>query len=827
MFGAMAATIVSDNGTSLVATSPAAAGTVDITVTTAGGTSPTSTNDQFVFVAAPTVITVSPTAGPTTGGTTVTITGTNLGTAGAATVMFGETAATIVSDNGTSLVATSPAGPAGTADITVTTAGGTSPTSTNDQFTFQAAPTVTTVSPTAGPTAGGSTVTITGTNLGTAATASVMFGATAATIVNDNGTSLVATSPAGAAGTVDITVTTAGGTSTTSANDQFTYMAAPTVTNVSPTAGPTAGGTSVTITGTNLGTAATATVTFGATAATVISDNGTTLVAASPAGAAGTVDITVTTAGGTSITSANDQFTYMVAPTVTNVKSNGRSDKWRKHGDNYRHEPGYRCNRHGQVRRDSGIHRQRQRRDSCGHQPGRRGGKRGRDRDDGGRNVGDVGNDQFTYLAAPAVTSISPTAGPTAGGTSVTITGTNLGTAAAVTVKFGATAAIIVSDNGTSLVASSPAGAAGTVDISVTTAGGTSPTLANDQFTYLAAPVVATVSPRSGPTAGASTVTITGANLGTAATVTVMFGATAATVVSNNGSTLVATSPAGVAGAVDITVTTAGGTSATSANDRFTYVALPIVTTVNPAAGPTAGGSTVTIKGMNLGTVATATVTFGSTSAAIVSDDGTTLVATNPAGATGTVDITVTTAGGTSTASANDQFTYVAAPTLTTVSPMAGPTTGGTPVTITGTNLGTALTATVTFGVTSGTIVSNNGTTLVVISPAGAVGTVDITVTTAGGTSPTLVNDHFTYVAAPTMATVSPTAGPMAGGTPVTITGTNLGHRRHRHGQFRCDGGNHRQRQRYDTCGHQPGRRRGDGRHHRDDGGRNFGDLGE
>ena len=44
-------------------------------------------------------------------------------------------------------------------------------------------PTVTSISPTAGPTAGNTTVTITGTNLGTAATATVTFGATAATIV--------------------------------------------------------------------------------------------------------------------------------------------------------------------------------------------------------------------------------------------------------------------------------------------------------------------------------------------------------------------------------------------------------------------------------------------------------------------------------------------------------------------------------------------------------------------------------------------------------------------------------------------------------------------
>ncbi|OOG77794.1 cell shape-determining protein, partial [Sinorhizobium sp. A49] len=118
-----------------------------------------------------------------------------------------------------------------------------------DQFTYVAAPTVTSISPTAGPTTGGMTVTITGT--GFAGATAVTFGATAATgyTVNSN-TQITATAPAGSAGTVDIRVTTAGGTSSTSAADQFTYVAAPTVTSISPTAGPTTGGMTVTITGT-------------------------------------------------------------------------------------------------------------------------------------------------------------------------------------------------------------------------------------------------------------------------------------------------------------------------------------------------------------------------------------------------------------------------------------------------------------------------------------------------------------------------------------------------------------------------------------------------
>ncbi|MBP0644734.1 IPT/TIG domain-containing protein, partial [Mycobacterium tuberculosis] len=84
-------------------------GTVDVTVTTVGGTSATGAADQYTYVAAPTVSSVNPTSGPGSGGTTVTITGTNF--TGASAVAFGGTAAagfSVVS--ATSITATSPAG---------------------------------------------------------------------------------------------------------------------------------------------------------------------------------------------------------------------------------------------------------------------------------------------------------------------------------------------------------------------------------------------------------------------------------------------------------------------------------------------------------------------------------------------------------------------------------------------------------------------------------------------------------------------------------------------------------------------------------------------
>ncbi len=124
--------VVSD--TQITAVSPPGTGTVDVTVATPAGTSATSPADQFTYIPAPSVTGVSPNRGPAAGGTQVTVTGT--GFTGATQVTFGTAAARIpkvVSD--TQITAVSPAG-TGTVHVVVTTAGGTSPATDKDLFTY-------------------------------------------------------------------------------------------------------------------------------------------------------------------------------------------------------------------------------------------------------------------------------------------------------------------------------------------------------------------------------------------------------------------------------------------------------------------------------------------------------------------------------------------------------------------------------------------------------------------------------------------------------------------------------------------------------------------
>jgi hypothetical protein len=78
---------------------------------------------------------------------------------------------------------------------------------------------------------------------------------------------------------------------------------------------------------------------------------------------------------------------------------------------------------------------------------------------------------------------VEPNHGSPSGGTTVTITGTDF--TGATAVKFGAANAKVTVNSATSITAVSPKGmGSGTVDVTVTTPAGTSPTSPADLFTY-------------------------------------------------------------------------------------------------------------------------------------------------------------------------------------------------------------------------------------------------------------------------------------------------------------------------------------------------------
>ncbi|MFD8546855.1 IPT/TIG domain-containing protein [Streptomyces sp. NPDC059649] len=361
---------------------------------------------------------------------------------------------------------------------------------------------------------------------------------------------------------------------------------------------------------------------------------------------------------------------------------------------------------------------------------------------------------------APVVTSVSPSQGPPAGGTSVTLTGS--GFTGATLVRFGPTGTnfVIVSD--TLITAKTPAGT-GTVQVTVTAPTGTS--TQNVLFTYTSVPSLSSLSPPSGPASGGNTVTLNGTNLSGA--VAVFFGSSPATILTNTATQITVVAPAGPPSSVGVTVITAGGISNALS---YTYVAAttPVLSSLSPTSGPTSGGNTVTLNGTNLS--GATSVKFGTNPATILTNTGTQITVSAPAGPPSPVNVTVTTPSGTSNPL---PYFYIAAPTVNDLSTHLGPATGGNTVTVFGSNL--TLTSAVNFGGNPATginVVSDNQ--LTVTAPAGS-GTVAVTVTTPGGTSTTATgNPYYTYLAAPVLTSLTPSHGSDLGGDAIVLGGSDL-----------------------------------------------------
>jgi PKD repeat protein len=171
----------------------------------------------------------------------------------------------------------------------------------------------------------------------------------------------------------------------------------------------------------------------------------------------------------------------------------------------------------------------------------------------------------------------------------------------------------------------------------------------------------------------------------------------------------------------------------------------PVVRKVTPRKGRSGGGANVTITGSNL-SGATA-ITFGTTTATAFSvGSATKITAVAPPGTSGTVDVRVTTSGGTSATSGSDHFKY-GAPTVIKVSPSTGPQAGGTSVIVTGTGFAPTSNATLfSFGFTpAASVQCSSSTTCSMISPAHATGNVDVRVSVSGARSRKSSSDHFTY----------------------------------------------------------------------------------
>lgn len=335
----------------------------------------------------------------------------------------------------------------------------------------------------------------------------------------------------------------------------------------------------------------------------------------------------------------------------------------------------------------------------------------------------------------PTITSISPATGPTTGGTELTITGTNLDDPWQVRVD-GIVATDLTSISPTQLTAVTPAHAAGEVDVTVQTIGGTS---APGSFTYVtpSPPQISHVIPGALSAAGGTAVTIEGSGFSNATAV--RFGLWGAPVpfTVHGDERIEVVAPAGPGGTIaGIRVQTPLGTS-----DPWLarYVAPPRIEAMVPTSGPTAGDTQVQLAGV--GFSGATGVSFGGVPALAVwnlgvGHDGLArLVAFTPPLPAGPVDVVVHGVSGDSTPDAASTFLVTDAPppTITWVTPNVSAPAGGTVITVHGTGLSGV--TDVSFGLEpAATVQVVSDTELVVTTPPHRPGTlVNLWVTAPSG----------------------------------------------------------------------------------------------
>ena len=278
------------------------------------------------------------------------------------------------------------------------------------------------------------------------------------------------------------------------------------------------------------------------------------------------------------------------------------------------------------------------------------------------------------------------------------------------------------------------------------------------------APLVRSVTPRSGPPRGGTSVIIRGRGL--TGTTAVYFGSRTALFETITDRRIRATSPQHRVGKVQIRLQSAASTSPRGQGAAFTFVRGgapdpdpnggggggngggggggggstvdngPVVTGIAPVEGPTTGGQEVVVLGTGLADVQS--VAFGEVDATITkAGSETQVVVETPAQTPGTVAVVVTTPSGRSSTSNAPQYIYRgAAPRLKTITPANGTTEGGTTVTLKGQGLGEA--TGVSFGGASvGATPNEDGTELTVTTPPHARGPVDVWVDSPNGQSNT------------------------------------------------------------------------------------------
>ena len=733
----------------------------------------------------PAITLLVPASGPSVGGTVVNIQGESFQD-GAKVFFAGVPAAQISVLGEFSILATTPPKEEGLADVTVLNPDGQG-TTLPDGFEYvlptAPAPVLFGVVPPAGPQGGGTSILVTGKNLTSKGMLYLNFQpVTQFTFLND--AVISGATPSGEPGPAVVSFVGADGQEA-SLQAGFTYIPAPKVESISPKNGPVEGGVEITIVGQNFQPGAE--VFFGDIEAEAVDvENGLIINATTPAAEPGKVDVTVLNTDGQSGTMTL-AFEYLLPPEIEHVAPafgpepggtpvsiwglNFADDATVAFGDAEALEvtlvmPGLLL---------------------C--------------KTPAGTGIVDMtvtnGDGQSATLAEafeylldvgdpPNLIGINPVAGPEDGGTLVTLFGENLGGLSSLLLG-NVPVETITSVADEAIIFETPAHLPGIVDVVFVGDDGQS-SLLEQAFEFIAMgdleppPLLLSLTPQNGPTGGNTVVSVTGEEFQDGAQV--YFGnkeAAATSFVSEL--ELTVKTPAHPQDLVDVTVLNPDG-QVSVLPEAFTFVPPPVIDTVEPDAGSPLGGTEVIIAGSGFragDTPSQRTKVFicldfaaeegcqqvlASSITLLTTDE---IVFMTPQHLPGFVDVGVVNPDAQQDF-VGSAFYYNEPPVLDSIDPVSGPTSGGTPVTVTGSGFVAGMV--ILFGDAPATeVIPVSGEQVVAVTPAGEAGEADVTVINPDGT-PDALGQAFLYIAPPSIANMYPISGPENGGTDVTLEGS-------------------------------------------------------
>ncbi len=739
---------------SLVAT----AGSATVTVTENGVT---STGATFTIAPPPVITSLSPnTATAGQAGFTLTVIGS--GFISGAVVQWNTTALTTTFASATQLTATVTAGlvaTAGSATVTVTENGVTSPGAT---FTIAPPPVITSLSPNTA-TAGQAGFTLTVNGTGFVSGAVVQWNSTALTTTFVNSTQLTAAITASlvaTAGSATVTVAENGVTSTGAA---FTIAPGPVITSLNPNTA-VAGGAAFTLTVNGTGFVSAAVIDWNGTALSTTFVGATELTAqvtANLIATPGTAPVTVVENG---VTSNAVNFTVAAEPVIISLNplaatASGPAFILTVNGTGFLSGAAVHWN--STALTTTFVNSTQLTAQVPANLIAIPGTASVTVVEDGVTSAPAT----FTISSGPVITSLSPNTA-TAGGAAFTLTVNGSGFAAGAIVQWNATAlptTFVNSNQLTAQVAASFIATPGTATVTVVEGGVTS---TSATFTIGAAPVITSLSPNAATVgSGAFTLTVNGSGFISGAVVRWNNTTLPTTFVNSTQLTAqVAASLIATPGTVKVTVVENGVTSGSA---TFTISSGPVIISLSPSSAA-AGGPSFTLTVNGAGFVSSAVAHWNGTALTTTFVNATQLTAqvtANLIASPGTVTVTVVENGVTSTSAT---FTIAAAPAISSLSPSSAME-GGPAFTLTVNGTGFLSGAVVHWNGTALTTSFVGATQLTAQVPASLIaapGTATVTVVESGVTSG---GATFTISGGPVIASLSPNAA-TAGGPAFTLT---------------------------------------------------------